>query len=560
MAEQKQTNKTTKQKPKNIGEVLVRNKALSVDAYKKVVREKPKSETLTDALIRTKSVSEGQLADGFSQLLGVPRIKGSNIRPRRDALNHISYAYAQKHRVLPLRVDKGAGILYVAMTDPMDYAVIDHIELTSKYTVKIEVSTRTEILTAINKHYATQAAGTIQSSDTGTNEGGQRLDSAVVELLEHILVSAIQLKASDIHFDPEVTYTSVRYRVDGELREVRKLQAGVHERLVARIKILSALDITQTRAPQDGRFNTTLHGVQADMRVSSLPTVNGEKIVIRILDASDADRKIKELGFADENYENYMDLLKRPSGLVLVTGPTGSGKSSTLYASIQEVNQANVNVMTVEDPVELHLEGINQVQVRSDVGLTFAAGLRSILRQDPNIIMIGEIRDQETAEIAIRSALTGHLVLSTLHTNSAIDAIPRLMDMGVEPYMVASSVKGIVAQRLVRRVCADCKFERDATPGEQAIFKDRGYDIQKVAEGKGCNTCGRTGYKGRMAIHEVVMIDDTMKRMVLESGQASALRDYAKSSGVKFLLDDGLDKIRSGDTTLEEVMKIAADA
>ena len=560
MAEQKQTNKTTKQKPKNIGEVLVRNKALSVDTYKKVVREKSKSETLTEALIRTKSVSEGQLADGFSQLLGVPIIKGSNIRPRRDALNHISYAYAQKHKVLPLRVDKGAGILYVAMTDPMDYAVIDHIELTSKYTVKIEVSTRTEILTAINKHYATQAAGTIQSSDTGTSEGGQRLDSAVVELLEHILVSAIQLKASDIHFDPEVTYTSVRYRVDGELREVRKLQAGVHERLVARIKILSALDITQTRAPQDGRFNTTLHGVQADMRVSSLPTVNGEKIVIRILDASDADRKIKELGFADRNYENYMDLLKRPSGLVLVTGPTGSGKSSTLYASIQEVNQANVNVMTVEDPVELHLEGINQVQVRSDVGLTFAAGLRSILRQDPNIIMIGEIRDQETAEIAIRSALTGHLVLSTLHTNSAIDAIPRLMDMGVEPYMVASSVKGIVAQRLVRRVCADCKVERDATPGEQAIFKDRGYDIQKVAEGKGCNTCGRTGYKGRMAIHEVVMIDDTMKRMVLESGQASALRDYAKSSGVKFLLDDGLDKIQSGDTTLEEVMKIAADA
>lgn len=560
MAEQKQTNKVTKQKPKNIGEVLVRNKALSVDTYKKVVREKPKSETLTEALIRTKSVSEGQLADGFSQLLGVPRIKGSNIRPRRDALNYISYAYAQKHKVLPLRVDKGAGILYVAMTDPMDYAVIDHIELTSKHTVKIEVSTRTEILTAINKHYATQAAGTIQSSDTGTNEGGQRLDSAVVELLEHILVSAIQLKASDIHFDPEVTYTSVRYRVDGELREVRKLQSGVHERLVARIKILSALDITQTRAPQDGRFNTTLHGVQADMRVSSLPTVNGEKIVIRILDASDADRKIKELGFADRNYENYMDLLKRPSGLVLVTGPTGSGKSSTLYASIQEVNQANVNVMTVEDPVELHLEGINQVQVRSDVGLTFAAGLRSILRQDPNIIMIGEIRDQETAEIAIRSALTGHLVLSTLHTNSAIDAIPRLMDMGVEPYMVASSIKGIVAQRLVRRVCTDCKVERDATPGEQAIFKDQGYDIQRVAEGKGCNTCGRTGYKGRMAIHEVVMMDDNMKRMILESGQTSALRDYAKSSGVKFLLDDGLDKIQSGDTTLEEVMKIAADA
>lgn len=540
-------------KRKTIGHVLIEMGFLTKEQYKHAANEKKPGQKLGDALMAQGVITEKQWIKALERELGIQHVSLFNQPIAKGALKYVPHTFAQKHFVMPMRAT--SDTLTVAMHDPMNYPVIDNLALATGLQVKPMIATRDDILHAINKYYVTTAV--TQNDDAPTKDG--KLDASVVDLFNQILVTGVQLKASDIHIDAESRHIAVRYRIDGELRLSRKVEKSVHTPLVARIKILSGLDITQNRLPQDGRFSMEVGSTPVDLRVACLPTVHGEKVVIRVLDLSDSFRNMSSINFSKENQSKYAKLLKRPSGLVLLTGPTGSGKSSTLYASIGHLNKENVNIMTIEDPVELELEGVSQIQVNSDAGLTFAVGLRSILRQDPNIIMIGEIRDKETAEIAIRSALTGHLVFSTLHTNSAIDAIPRLIDMGIEPYLVASSIKGVVAQRLVRRVCVDCRKPRKPTADEVAIFKRRGKTIDVLREGKGCDACQHTGYRGRFGVHEAVIIDEAVKRKLLAGATTEELKDYLASEGTSFLLDDGLDKVKAGLTTLAEVMKIAMD-
>lgn len=547
---------TRSKKPKNLATLLVGSGVMARPAMEAALKEKPKTERLGAYLISRGDITEKDLLKAYEQYLGVPQINVYQYTIKRSTLSLVSQDYAQKHLVIPLKT--ADGVLTLAMNDPMDYFVIDKVELTTGLTVKPVVAAKDDIMLGINKNYATQSVRSSRARNQ-PDVSGEKLDGTVVKMFDQIVMSAVQLRASDVHIDPAERHVQVRYRVDGALRDGRQYAKAQHASLVARVKIISTLDITQTRAPQDGRFSTTIGSTPVDVRVSIIPTVNGEKIVIRILDLSDASRRLSDMGFSDINGKTFNQLLERPSGLILLTGPTGSGKSSTLYASIQELNKGDVNIMTVEDPVELQLEGINQIQVNAEVGLTFPAALRSILRQDPNIIMLGEIRDSETAEIAVRSALTGHLVLSTLHTNSAVDAIPRLVDMGIEPYLVSSSVKGVVAQRLLRRICTNCREGRPATEFEQQLYKERGATIETLYEGKGCEQCQHVGYKGRVGIHEVVVMTDDMKRLLLKDGTGADLYSIAVENGMQFLMDDGMDKAKAGLTTISEVIKIAAD-
>jgi type IV pilus assembly protein PilB len=327
--------------------------------------------------------------------------------------------------------------------------------------------------------------------------------------------------------------------------------------LTARIKILANMDITEHRIPQDGRIKINLDFHPIDVRVSTLPTIYGEKIVMRVLDLGAVLNDINKLGFNKLNLQRFIQLIEKPTGIVLITGPTGSGKSSTLYAALNRLNSEEVNIITIEDPVEYQLEGINQIQVNPNVGMTFAQGLRSILRQDPNIIMVGEIRDRETAEVAIRAALTGHLVLSTLHTNDALSTVTRLIDMGIEPFLVATSLNGVVSQRLVRRICRDCQQEQEPTKREIEIFAQRGLKIDKMIRGRGCPMCNMTGYKGRIALHELLVMTDEMRRVILNKEPFLKLRELAVKNKTIFLIDDGLLKVKQGLTTLEEVLKVA---
>ncbi|KHF29689.1 Type II secretion system protein E [Anoxybacillus sp. BCO1] len=327
--------------------------------------------------------------------------------------------------------------------------------------------------------------------------------------------------------------------------------------LTARIKILANMDITEHRVPQDGRIKMNIDFHPVDLRVSTLPTIYGEKIVMRVLDLGAALNDLNKLGFNKLNLQRFIQLIEQPTGIVLITGPTGSGKSSTLYAALNRLNGEHVNIITIEDPVEYQLEGVNQIQVNPNVGMTFAEGLRSILRQDPNIIMVGEIRDRETAEVAIRASLTGHLVLSTLHTNDALSTVARLIDMGVEPFLVATSLSGVVSQRLVRRVCRDCQEEHEPTKREIDIFARRGLKIEKVMRGRGCPTCNMTGYKGRIALHELMVMSDEMRKVILNGESLSKLREIAIKNKMIFLIDDGLLKVKQGLTTTEEVLRVS---
>lgn len=546
-------------KRKTIAHVLVEMGTVTREQVRQAQNEKKQGQKLSDTLLALGFITEKQLIKAMERELGIEHVSLFNQPIAKGALKYIPHDFAQKYFVMPMRVT--SDTLVVAMHDPMNYAVLDNMALATQLTIKPVIATRDDILHAINKYYVSASVGvqTSRSEDDEEAPANGKLDESVIELFNQILITGVQLKSSDIHIDVEARYIAVRYRIDGQLRLSRKIDKSVHGPLVARIKILASLDITQTRLPQDGRFGMTVGGGQVDLRVACLPTVHGEKIVIRVLDLTDGLRKITSLNFSKDNLAQYTNLLTRPSGLVLLTGPTGSGKSSTLYASVKHLNKENVNIMTIEDPVELELEGVSQIQVSPDTGLTFAVGLRSILRQDPNVIMIGEIRDTETAEIAIRSALTGHLVFSTLHTNSAIDAIPRLIDMGIEPYLVASSIKGIVAQRLVRRICTDCRKARKPTAEEAALFKSRGKTVDAVYQGKGCDACQQSGYRGRFGVHELITIDEKVKRMLLAGATTEALKDSLRESGMQFLIDDGLDKVKAGLTTIAEVMQIAMD-
>lgn len=378
----------------------------------------------------------------------------------------------------------------------------------------------------------------------------------IVEVVNEILVDASNKGASDIHFDPHEDYMKIRIRIDGALSDYAEVPNSVKKNLITRIKIISGMNITESRLPQDGAIKATLQGINLDLRVSCLPTLNGEKIVIRILDYSMSSSGLENLGFSKSNYEKVLKIISQPNGIILVTGATGSGKSTTVYSILQRLNREDTNIITVEDPIEMNIEGINQVQTNSEIGLTFATALRSILRQDPNVIMIGEIRDTETARIAVRASITGHIVLSTIHTNSSLNTIERLLDMDVERYLLSSALEGIISQKLARKLCPHCRKLRKTNDYEKDLFnKVLHRNIDEIYSAEGCEICGN-GYKGRIAIHEVLIVDQKIKDAISSNLRKEKLRNLVYTSDVTTLLQDGLEKVVEGLTTFEEVLKL----
>ncbi|GKV54428.1 type II secretion system protein E [Sporosarcina sp. NCCP-2222] len=544
---------------KRLGDLLVESGLITDAQLQTALAEKPRDQKLGDSLLQRGYITEQQLIEVLEFQLGIPHINLFRYPFDAKLFNIVPKEFSKRNLIVPLKAE--GDKLFVAMADPMDYLSIDDLRLSTGFHIEPAIASKDDILRTISKYYEDdlledflidQPEDTREQQDELTD-----LDSPIVRLVNQLLSSAITQKASDIHIDPQEHQVAIRFRIDGLLHTERYLPKHMQAMLTARIKIMSRLDITEQRVPQDGRIKVNIDFRPIDLRVSTLPTVFGEKIVMRILDLSSSLNDLSKLGFSEMNLERFLQQIERPNGIVLISGPTGSGKSSTLYAALNRLNQEEVNLITVEDPVEYQLEGINQIQVNPQVGLTFAAGLRSILRQDPDIVMVGEIRDRETVEIAIRASLTGHLVLSTIHTNDSIASVTRLLDMGVEPFLVTSSVNAIVAQRLIRRVCRDCGATMPASNREKEIFAKRGKSIETIVRGPGCASCNMTGYRGRIAIHEVLVLTDDMREVINNGGTPSKLREIAIQSGTVFLIDDGLDKVQQGITTTEEVLRVA---
>lgn len=531
---------------KKIGDLLKEAGIITEVQILEALDQKRKNQKLGDALVEQGYITEKQLLSVLEIQLNLESISLYQYPIDDRLVDLLPKDRARKNLALPIKLE--GSKLTVAMNDPLDFYAIQEIESTTGYTLVPAIATKDDILQTINRLYD----GVDMGLDTESTD-----DAPAVRIFDQLIETGVAMYASDIHLDPHENNITVRYRVDGVLRNDRTIPKSLMNSLIARIKIISGLDITESRLPQDGRISIDVNDKKVDFRISTLPTVHGEKVVLRILDMSNISSKVSQIGLQADTLKQYEELIREPSGLILITGPTGSGKSSTLYSSINELNSPDVNIVTVEDPVEYQLEGINQVQVNSAINLTFAAGLRSILRQDPNIIMVGEIRDTETAEISIRSALTGHLVFSTLHTNGAIEAVPRLFDMGIEPYLVVSSVKGVMAQRLVKTICKDCAETRKASSIEKEVFQRRNMEIEEVTVGQGCDACRHTGYRGRMAIHELIVITDDIRNMMMNHARTSEIKDHLREKGVRFLIDDGLEKVKQGRTTIEEILKVA---
>ncbi|RDI44160.1 GspE/PulE family protein [Falsibacillus pallidus] len=540
---------------KRLGDLLVEAGIISEGQLHETLEMKKKGQKLGDALVERGFLNEGQLIEVLEFQLGIPHIVLHRYPIDTSLCKLISKEFAMRNFVIP--IEKKGQELTVAMNDPMDYFAMDDMQISTGFQIKPVIATKDEIISALHKYYHVNEQYT--EEELAAYSQAEEDEAPAVKIVNQILSSGVQLKASDIHIDPHETKVLIRYRVDGILKTERVIAKAVYPSLVARIKILGNMNITESRLPQDGRIKMDIHRTNVDLRISILPTVDGEKIVIRILNLDNVVKKISQIGFNKMNIQNYIKLIEKPSGLILMTGPTGSGKTSTLYSSLNHLNSEKVNIVTIEDPVEYILDGINQVQVNPQIGLTFANGLRSILRQDPNIIMIGEIRDHETAEIAVRSALTGHLVLSTMHTNSAISTIPRLLDMDIEPYLVVSALSGVVAQRLVRLICSDCKEEYEPTDMEKKLFERRGLTVQKLYQGKGCNSCQKTGFRGRMALHELLVFDDDMRSLLYNNKSMQEIKMNALKKGMLFLIDDGLLKAKLGFTTINEILRVAME-
>ncbi|MBB5180731.1 type IV pilus assembly protein PilB [Planomicrobium koreense] len=543
---------------KRLGDILIELGLLTEADLQGALEGKQNDQKLGDALVQRGHITEQQLIETLEVQLGIPHVSLFRYPFEPKLFNVVPKDFAKRKMLVPLKTE--GDKLYVAMTDPTDFFAIDDLRLTTGFQIEPAIASKDDVMRTIAKYYEEESYDDILEDMPQSAEQQEDLndiDAPIVRLVNQILSNAVSMKASDVHLDPQESKILVRYRIDGTLRTERILPKTMQQMVTARLKILANLDITENRVPQDGRIKTHVDFRAIDLRVSSLPTVFGEKIVMRILDLSNNLTDISKLGFTDLNMKRFMAEIDKPNGIVLISGPTGSGKSSTLYAALNKLNSEEVNIITVEDPVEYQLEGINQIQVNANVGLTFAAGLRSILRQDPDIVMVGEIRDKETAEISIRASLTGHLVLSTIHTNDSIASITRLMDMGVEPFLVTASLNGVVAQRLVRKVCRDCREIQPATPREQDIAAKRGITLDVVSRGKGCSQCNMTGYRGRMAIHEVLIVDEPMKMVINRGGTAAEIREIAVRNNTIFLIDDGLLKVKEGMTTTEEVLRVA---
>ncbi|MDF2634686.1 MAG: type secretion system protein [Pelosinus sp.] len=551
-------------KRKRLGELLLENNLITRQQLETALDiQKKKGTRLGKVLSDLNYVSENAMIEVLEFQLGIPHIDLSaiTISPAVTAL--IPVFLAERHQVIPVKLT--GNKITLAMADPTNFYAIDDIRMASSFDVEPVIATEKDILQAIRKCYGVQdlvekAVNKIRPEDMSLTAELQTADDApIIGLVNSLMNQAIKDLASDIHIEPQDKTLRVRFRIDGMLREIGSFPRDIHPAIVARIKIISDMDIAEKRVPQDGRIQIKEANRDVDVRVSTLPTIMGEKVVMRLLDQNAVILDIKKLGFSTEHLNKYHKFYSQSYGMVLVTGPTGSGKTTTLYSTLAEVNSLNKNIITLEDPVEYRLGGINQVQVNAKAGLTFASGLRSILRQDPNIVLVGEIRDSETADIAIRAALTGHLVFSTLHTNDAAGTITRLLDMDVEPFLVASSVLGVVAQRLVRLICSECKKSYIPTPDSlERLFLTVGPDTPiTLYRGIGCARCNHTGYRGRMAIHEVMPITSQIREAINCKASSDEINNIAITQGMTTICQDGIQKALAGLTDISEIMRVA---
>jgi len=555
-----------------LGEILVREGLITQDQLRKALLEQKNSGMrLGYTLVKLGFIEETEVSKMLARQYRMPAVDLSRFEVDAKILKLIPPDIATKHTVLPLK--REGRTLTVAIADPNNVAAIEDIKFITRCDVFPVIAGEYTLRNAIERYYqqsdaqlqtllkSVEAAEDLEVVEDEQDEDVKAQDLAddapVVKLINGLLTDAVKRGASDIHIEPFEHEMRVRYRVDGALHEVMKPPVKMRAALTSRVKIMAQLNIAERRVPQDGRIKLKMGSRVIDFRVSTLPVLFGEKIVLRILDKGNLTLDLKTFGFEPKSEENLLKAILNPYGMVLVTGPTGSGKTTTLYSALSRINQIDVNIMTAEDPVEYNLLGINQVLVRNEVGMTFAAALKAFLRQDPNIIMVGEIRDLETGSIAIKAALTGHLVLSTLHTNDAPSTITRMVDMGIEPFNVASAVNLIVAQRLVRRVCKDCRTEHEYTPEEMHAF---GIDkkVGPFFKGAGCDTCAGTGYRGRQGLYEVMALTSPLRREILKGASTEELRDLAVKEGMLTLRMDGMLKVKKGVTTLEEVVKETA--
>ena len=529
-------------------------------------------ESVVDALIEAEQLSELDALTLLGEQFGMEVVKLRDLDISPKVRDSVTVETARRYSIIPIyKVD---GTLTVAMFDPMNIEVLDSLRFALKSQVEGVLALREEIDVALDKYYAGEASmesmldqitdGTVDVSVTGRDDvlqdsgDSSDTDAPIIKLVSLIILEAYRQRASDIHLEPLEKRFRVRYRIDGVLHEVDSPPKRLQAAIISRVKIMASMKISEKRVPQDGRIQVNILGRELDLRVSTVPANHGESIVMRILDKQNLALGLANLGFMADDQQTFENLIKLPDGIILVTGPTGSGKTTTLYACLNYVNRSDRKIITVEDPVEYQMSGINQVQVRSDIGLTFSAALRSILRQAPNIVMIGEIRDRETANIATEAALTGHLVFSTLHTNDAPSAVTRLLDIGVKPFLVASSIRAIMAQRLVRCICDECREEYAPHSSDFELLGSLGEQFQgkTLTRGRGCPKCQLTGYTGRKGLFEMFLINDEIQKMIFDKSSSAALRTKGRENGMRTLREDGVRKILSGMTTVDEVLRV----
>jgi general secretion pathway protein E len=557
---------------KSLSEILLESGKISSEKLEKVISAQPQNtEGLAQRLVDLGLISETVLLETLSKHLEMPFVSLKEFSQQTVMLENLSEKFMRQYKFVPLSLE--GNVLTIAISNPYDLYACDAVRMVTDYEIKINLAREEEILDAVGKLFNTDSSSMGRIiEDIGKDTDELSLDdegdvdhlkdlaseAPVIRLVNLLITRAIELRASDIHLEPFEGDFKVRYRIDGVLHDVEAPPTRLQAAVISRIKIMAKLNIAERRLPQDGRIKLRVLGKEIDFRVSTLPTMFGESVVLRILDRESVILDLEKLGFPDYDLSKFRDLINRPYGIILVTGPTGSGKTTTLYAALSEINSPEKKIITVEDPIEYQLGGVNQVQVKSSIGLSFANVLRSILRQDPDIIMIGEIRDAETAEIAIHSALTGHLVFSTLHTNDAAGAVTRLLEMGMENYLISSSMLGIMAQRLVRVICPECK---EVYTPEMGVMEELGVDQNDakdlpIYKGAGCEKCAQTGFKGRKGIYELLMVNDDIRELILDKAASNIIKDKGRANGMKTLREAGWDKVRSGISTVSEVLRV----
>lgn len=565
---------------RRLGDVLLEQGLITDEQLRESVSvQRSSGLSLANILLSKGYIGEEDLVVSLSEQLGIPHIRVSNYKIPQEVLDEVPESLARQYQMLPVSVT--GDVLTLAMADPLNIMALDDLRLLTSYDIEPVVAVASELTDAIERHYGGKQSSELYDELVGDKEQSDQLDvveesedindistlkaeaeeAPVIKLVNLLLVKALESGASDIHVEPFEKALRVRYRIDGVLEETKNPPKSIQAALISRLKIMSNLDIAEHRVPQDGRFRIKFKGREVDFRISFLPCYYGEKVVMRILDKGNLTLDLDGLGFEAQPMEAFAEALKLPFGMILLTGPTGSGKTTTLYSALHKLNSPETNVVTVEDPVEYELFGINQVQVRSEVGLTFASSLRSILRQDPDIVMVGEIRDEETGDIAVKAALTGHLVLSTLHTNDAASVFTRLTDMGLEPFLVQSSVGLAAAQRLLRKVCPDCKQQIKVPPEVlQRIQYQHPPDAPAptFVRGRGCSKCKDSGYKGRLAVIEAMPNYPQLQELIMNRAPSADIKNMAIRCGMKSLRQNALAKAARGLTTIEEVLRVSA--